>query len=230
MDETLSNRPAPAPERSPLNRRTFTQAAIGVAAVAGAAGLAGWSAVRHAEHGHFEPAQTTRRILAARVADAVPRDPAAPAWKAIEALDVPLVQQYMVAPRLQPEGMIPKLTLRTMHNGREIGFHVSWGDSNSSDVEAVARFRDSVAVQLPVDPDAPVGVVMGQPGRPVHLLHWRASWQRTVKNGPRTVRDAFPRVINDIAPDNIMKPEQARAYYPALMVGNTMAARQRTSP
>jgi hypothetical protein len=236
MDDATIVEPEPQPSeprpkaQSIVNRRTLAQGAIGAVAAAGAAGLTAWSAVRHAEYGHRPPADLSRRIVAPRVADAVPRDPAAAAWRSAPALTVPLMQQYMVAPRLEPEGMIPSLVLRTLHNGREIGFLVSWSDTSRSDLEVMARFRDSVAVQLPVDPDGPVGVVMGQPGRPVHLLHWRASWQRNVANGARAVRDAFPNVVNDVAPEDVLKPDQARAFYPALMVGNALAARQHTSP
>lgn len=220
----------PGRTRPVLSRRVFTQAAIGAAAVAGTAGMTAWSADRHKEHGEREPAEITRHITAHRVGGPVPRDPAADVWQKMEALKVPLMQQYMVAPRLQPEGLIPTIDLRAVHNGTEIGFHVSWGDEVQDDLEAIAHFRDSVAVQLPIDPGGPTVVVMGQPGRKVHLLHWRASWQRNMKSGPRTLRDAFPFAVSDFAPEDIMSAEQARAYYPAAVAGNPLAARERTSP
>lgn len=136
----------------------------------------------------------------------------------------------MVEPNLKLEGMIPNLQLRALHNGKEIGFLVSWEDPNSSDIEMASRFRDSVAVQLPVDREGPVGVVMGQRGRPVHLMHWRASWQRSIEKGTHTIRDAFPNAVSDVSPEDLMKEEQARSYYPAQASGNAMALRQRTSP
>jgi hypothetical protein len=231
VDSLQPEQPARGPQPRPaLNRRTFAQAAIGAVAAAGAAGLTYWSAVRHAEHGEREPGELTRHITAPRVTGTVPRDPAAAAWKAIAPLQVPLMQQYMVAPRLQPEGLIPSVELRTMHNGSEIGFHVTWEDRAQDDVEVVGRFRDSVAVQLPVDPSGPVVVVMGQPGRPVHVLHWRASWQRNVRSGPRSVRDAFPFAFSDLSPEDLMSAEQARAYYPSWVAGNPLADRERSSP
>jgi DMSO reductase family type II enzyme heme b subunit len=208
----------------------FAQAALGAAAAAGAAGLTAWSARRHEEYGERTAADFTQRVVAARISGAVPRDPLAAVWRERPGIDMPLVQQYMVAPRLQPEGLIPLATLRALHNGTEIGFHVSWADSKVDDIEAVARFRDSVAVQVPVDPTGPITVVMGQPGRPVHILHWRASWERTVKEGPRTVKDRYPNAVNDRTPEEHLGAEQARAYYPALVAGNPMALRERTSP
>jgi DMSO reductase family type II enzyme heme b subunit len=236
MTEESHNSSVPGPGTAPpaqqtgLNRRVFGQVALGAAAVAGAAGLAAWSAQRHEEHGEREPAELSQRVVAARTDEALPRDPLAAVWRAQPPINMPLVQQYMVAPRLQPEGMIPQVTLRALHNGREIGFHVAWADSRADDLEAVARFRDSVAVQVPVSPEGPVTVVMGQPGRPVHILHWRASWQRTVRDGPRDVRDLHPFAVNDRTPEEHLGAEQARVFYPALVVGNPMATRERTTP
>ncbi len=219
-------------KRSIFNRRTFAQAALGTAAAAGAAYLTGWSAVRHAEHDDHKDTELTQHVVAKKIGAAIPRDPAAAEWKDVAAVEMPLMQQFMVAPRLQPDGLIPNATLKVMHNGSEIGFLVSWGDLGSNDLEVVGRFRDSVAVQLPVDPSGQIGVVMGQPGRPVHILHWRASWQRTVQKGPRTVKDMYPNAVNDFPPETLLKasPEVAKQWYPALLAGNSMAQRERKSP
>lgn len=219
----------PAP-RSPINRRTFAQAAVGVAAVGVAATLTGWSAVRHADEGEREPKHLSRRITARKVSGDLPLDPTDSVWAELPAVTVPLQQQYMVEPRLDPEGMIPSIIVRSMHNGSQLGFHLSWADPARDNVEAAARFRDSVAVQLPVDATGPVGVVMGQPQRPVHLLHWRASWQRNIESGTDTVQDAFPNAVSDLSPEDVMSPERARGFYPALSAGNAMAVRDRTSP
>lgn len=219
-----------SPRRSPMNRRTFAQATVGVAAVGIAASLTGWSAARHAHEGERAPSYTTRRLVARRLAGDIPLDPAAPGWQELAAVTVPLMQQYMIEPRLKPDGMVTSMRLRAMHNGRDIGFHVSWDDPTTDDIEAASLFRDSVAIQLPVDSTGPVGVVMGQPGRPVHVLHWRASWQRAIEQGTGTVRDAFPNAVSDLSPEDVMSAEEARRYYPALSAGNAMAQRERNSP
>ncbi len=232
-NETMPGAPGAAggePRRSPMNRRTFTEAAIGVAAVGIAASLTGWSAARHADEGEREESHFSRRIVAPRISGAVPRDPGDPAWAKATPIRVTLLQQTMVEPNLKLEGMIPAIELKALHNGSELGFLVSWEDPNSSDVEAASRFRDSVAVQLPVNKEGPVGVVMGQPGRPVHLLHWRASWQRAIASGTGTVRDAFPNAVSDVSPEDVMKEDHARTFYPAQVAGNAMALRKRTSP
>lgn len=218
------------PARSPMNRRTFAQATMGVAAVGVAATLTGWSAARHLDEGEREPSHFSRRIVAKKVGDALPRDPVAPIWASLTPVAIPLQQQKMVEPNLKLEGMITRAELRTMHNGSEIAFHVTWEDPNQSDIEVASRFRDSLAVQLPVAKDGPVGLVMGQPGRPVHLMHWRASWQRAIEKGTGTVKDAFPNAVSDVSPEDVMKADQAKGYYPAQAVGNQMALRERKSP
>jgi DMSO reductase family type II enzyme heme b subunit len=221
--------PAPEGKGPSINRRTFAQAAVGVAAVGFAATLTGWSAARHFDR-EPAPTHTTRRVTARRVDHEVPLDPLAPAWQELPALDIHLMQQYMIEPRLPLEDKVSNISLRTMHNGREIGFHVTWEDERNDDLESSARFRDSVAVQLPVDPRQPVFVVMGQPGRPVHMMHWRASWQRAIERGTWTIRDFYPNAVSDLSPEDIMEPQDAKVFYPALAVGNDMAARERTSP
>lgn len=218
------------PARSSMGRRVFTQGAIGVAAAGLAAGLTGWSAARHHGEDESEPAEFSRTVVAGRIGDPIPREPGATMWKSIAATDISLEPQRMIEPRLGREAGLSLVQLRTAHNGKEIGFHVTWEDPNLSDLEVAGRFRDSVAIQLPVRPAGPSFTVMGQPGRPVHLLHWRASWQRGPEKSTGTIRDAFPNAVSDVSPEDLMKPELARGYYPAQAAGNAMALRQRTSP
>ncbi|MCC7365029.1 MAG: hypothetical protein IT303_11720 [Dehalococcoidia bacterium] len=217
------------PGRSTIGRRAAT-GAIGIAAVGIAAGLTSWSASRHYDHAAEPPQEFTRTVLAKRMADAVPRDPADAAWKALPAIPISLEPQRMIEPRLDRAPVLTLCELRAMHNGKEVGFHVTWEDPNRSDLEVNGQFRDSVAIQLPVSPEGPAFAVMGQPGRPVHLLHWRASWQRAMEGATGTIRDAFPNAVSDVSPEDVMNAELAQKYYPAQVAGNAMALRERTSP
>jgi DMSO reductase family type II enzyme heme b subunit len=210
-----------------LSRRAFVRAAAaGGVVAAGAAGFIGWSSTR-SEREH-NPLVANQTLTAARVSGALSRDPGASAWLSLTAVNVPLLAQNMATPRtLTPS--ITSLQLRAAHNGNEIGFHLRWSDATVEDIEAIARFRDSVAVQLPVDPNTPTSVMMGQIGRPVHILHWRASWQAEMAAGGRSVRTAFPNAVNDMTPQRVLGEEASRVFYPALYVGNPMASRTRTS-
>jgi DMSO reductase family type II enzyme heme b subunit len=163
------------------------------------------------------------------VTDPLPRDPAAAAWKALAGTPLSLEPQRMIEPRLERDPALTLVELRTMHNGNEIGFHVTWEDPNRSDLEVAGHFRDSVAVQIPVTPAGSTFAVMGQPGRPVHLLHWRASWQRAIEQGFGTIRDVFPNAVSDVSPEDVMNAELAQRFYPAQVAGNAMAIRERTS-
>jgi hypothetical protein len=217
------------PEGSGINRRTFNQGAVGVAAVAGAAaaGLFGWAVTRtDQEHDAFG---VSRSIPVSRVG-AIPVDPADPAWDGQAQLTVPLSPQHVTAPRLsRDDGVIPAAALRAIHDGSDIAFQVQWEDEDAHDIEAIARFTDSLALQFPVDPSVPTSAMMGQPGRPVHILQWRASWQREIDEGPREVRDAFPHVANDLRPEEVFDESTATVYYPARHVGNIAATLHRTS-
>jgi hypothetical protein len=214
---------------SSLNRRSFALKAAGVAAVAGAAavGAIGWSVTR--PEGDPDVFGVTQHLSVSRLTGPLPRDPEDGKWADAPALHIMLHQQTMVAPRMQQEGMIPHIELRSLHNGEEVAFHLRWQDAQVDETEAIARFADTVAVQLPVDPSTPTAVMMGQPGRPVHILHWRANWQQAIGNGPRNARSAYPNAVNELAPEDILDKDTAITYYPALRMGNARAIRDRTT-
>jgi hypothetical protein len=211
---------------SGVNRRTFTGGAIGLAAVAGA-GIAGWAATRTVQE--HDPMSVSRRIVADRVGT-LPVDPLDAAWEQHERLAVPLSPQHVTPPRLSREdGVIDALIIQALHDGNEIAFRLEWETDEANDIEAIARFTDSVAVQLPVNPSEPTSAMMGQPGRPVHILQWRASWQREVDGNARSVSDAFPHATNDLRPEDVFEGDTLSPYYPARHVGNLAAARDRES-
>jgi DMSO reductase family type II enzyme heme b subunit len=209
-----------APQSSITRREAIVVVAAGLATMTAVGGL-----VQALSQGE-EPAEADVR---ARFRDGtLPDDPADDAWRALSSARVPLFAQQMTTPMLE-EGTIDEVELRVMHNGREIAFLLEWQDDDVDDLEAMARFRDSVAVQLPIGRDGGTPVTMGAPGKPVHILHWKASWQRQVTNGPRTVRDVFPNAVNELTPEKLLGEEAARVVYPALYVGNLAAARERHS-
>ena len=210
-----------------VSRRAFIQGAAGAGAAAAVAGAAGWLVTGGADEFETEPPKN--RIVARRASGSVPRDPGDATWRSLTSLAVPMLAQNMTTPRVKAP-TIQTIALRSLHNGSEIGFHLEWADKAVDDIEAIARFRDSVAVELPVDPDRPTSVMMGQIGRPVHILHWRASWQSEMESGSRSVQRAFPNAVNEVTPEAVLGEEASRVYYPALYVGNLMASRKRTTP
>ncbi len=202
-----------------VNRRELLK----VAAAAGGAVAAGL-AVRELTH-----TRRARQFLARRYDGEIPADPTDRAWTRLAAWTVPLQIQNLI-PQHAPDLAVAELRVRALHNGARIGFRVEWDDDEEDLVDAMARFRDAVAVQLPVDPAMTPAVTMGTAGQPVHIMQWRASWQVDVDQGRRGVKDIFPNMFHDAPPEALAGEEAARVFYPALYVGNPMARRDRSSP
>lgn len=209
-------RPRPAPAaRGALSRR-----ALLAAGAAAGAGVVGYLATRQ---------DRATELVAHWRSEGAPEAPADRAWSAFAPFEVALLPQKLVEP-MQDEATVARVLLRVIHDGRRIAFHLEWHDDRPDALEAMGRFRDAVAVQLPVGAEGePPPVTMGGRGAPVHILHWKASWQADVDTGQKGVKDAFPNAFNDVYPEAVLGEAAARAFYPALAVGNPMARRDKTS-
>jgi DMSO reductase family type II enzyme heme b subunit len=105
----------------------------------------------------------------------VPADPDAEFWQRVPAARFPLVGQVVVDPRaFNPT--VESLAVRAVHTPQEIAFHLTWDDPTESDPAKGAAGPDMVALQFPAGAgagDRPY-FLMGDSGRPVYLLTWRA--------------------------------------------------------
>ena len=172
---------------------------------------------------------STGALRARHHAGEIPIDPTDKVWARPKARTVPLAIQNLV-PQHAPDLAVAELQVRALHNGEQIGFQVSWADAEQDSVDAMAKFRDAVAVQLPVDPASTPAVTMGAATQPVHILQWRASWQVDVDLGHQGVKDIFPNMYHDAPPEALAGEDAARIFYPARYLGNPMARRDRSSP
>ena len=191
-----------------------------IAAGAGAAGTALAAIVGR----HERPkAKLATSFTAARV-DGVPAlDPGSDAWLEAAPILVALAPQQIATPFL-PEAGIDALTVEALHDGRELAFRLTWADESADDLDGLARFHDACAVQLPaLAGDLPPPVTMGGPGAPVHILQWRASWQRDIDEGRTGVETLYPYAVHDITPDDVLA-EKATPYYPGRFVLNPLSA------
>jgi len=168
-------------------------------------------------------------LVARRHSGEIPLDPADRAWALLSRWTVPLMVQNMV-PQHASELAVPELRVAALRNDERIAFLIEWDDDSEDAVDAMARFRDAVAVQLPVDTTTTPGVTMGAPNQPVHIMQWRAAWQRDVDFGHQGVQANFPNLFHDAPPEALMGEAAARQFYPALAVGNPMAQRDRAWP
>jgi hypothetical protein len=211
-------RTAPTATADPRRRAALAMGTAGAAALA----VLGAGRARAAD------AAAAQADVRARHVPVIPEDPSDAAWIGIGPVAVALLPQQMVPPMLA-EGSIREVRLRALHDGRDIAFHLAWEDDAADDVNAMDRFTDAVAVQLPLVDDGTTPVLMGAAGKPVHILHWKASWDREIRDGPRQVRDAFPYAVNELPPERVLGEEGARVVYPARYVGNLAASRDRAS-
>jgi hypothetical protein len=193
--------------------------AVGAAAVgaAGVIGLVGGAAA---------PAET---LVAPQVTDVPADDPAASAWEAAPELVVSLLPQQVAPPFLDQAG-VAELRVRALHGDGLVAFRLAWDDDELDDLDGVRRYHDAVAVMLPTAPGAnPPPITMGAPGNPVHILQWRATWQRDL-TGKTGVDQIYPRVVHDVMPDDILPPETAKLYWVGRAAGNPLSLRTRTTP
>ncbi len=168
---------------------------------------------------------------------AIVMDPADKAWNRLPKHIAPLLLQDMVEPRLM-KASTPEVQVEAMTDGTNVAFRLTWPDETADSTPMLARFPDACAVQLPrkTEPDLPAPQ-MGEPGRPVEITFWRASWQAVV-DGKRsdTIRDIYPNAAVDHYPfeapslpkGSVEQRETALRYAPARALGNMMAGpRQR---
>ena len=73
----------------------------------------------------------------------------------------------------RPTGSVRALTVRPVHNGRQLFFHLEWRDETADCGYADRGFPDAAGVLFPLNGDAPLQT-MGAPDAPVNAWYWRA--------------------------------------------------------
>lgn len=200
------------------------------AVVAAGAGVAGVAAV--VEGRKSEPIAVGVPIVARRHDGAIPlEDPDAAAWRGAARVRVPLAAQQLVPPYLDRTGVVG-LDARALYNASQIAFLVEWDDDELDDLDGIRRYHDAVAIQLPARAGAsPPAITMGAPGSPVHILQWRATWQRDIDSGGRTgVDEIYPEVVHDVMPDDVLPRDVAQLYWVGREAGNPLSQTFRTTP
>jgi mono/diheme cytochrome c family protein len=166
---------------------------------------------------------------------ALPPDPADAAWERIPAVTAPLqlLFQRASAPRT--------LQIRAAHDGRRLALRLSWEDSGVDGTSLRPEdFRDAAAVQFALKGmDTPS--LMGGPGKPVNLWHWKADWQSDLGRY-HDIEDIHPGMVNEWYPfqrgdptnDRGSRPASApshdRAFLTGWAAGNAFSNPHRRSP
>jgi len=119
------------------------------------------------------------------------------AWKTAARYNQPLQRQFLVDPKPADVG-VKEVQVQSVHDGKYIAFRLAWKDADKNDDPKIMHFSDGVAIQFPVKKDPLPEYFMGEPQKPVHILHWRA-WRSTdQKNGFQTVKTAYPNMTVDL--------------------------------
>lgn len=197
---------------------------VGGAAVAGIAVAV--DARKGQEAGEGEP------IVAAYVEGELPaEDPGSGTWRQARRSVIPIAAQQIVQPYLEKEG-VTELGVRALASSVEVALLLDWEDDSVDDLDGIRRYHDAVAVQLPTRAGAePPPLTMGAPGNPVHILQWRATWQRDIESGGKTgVDQIYPEVVHDVMPDDVLPPDVAQLYWVGREAGNPLSTIDRATP
>lgn len=155
------------------------------------------------------------------------RNPLSRVWREAKPATVPLLAQQMATPFLRRAG-VKSARVRAMHNGSELAFLIQWSDRKANDLQGIGRFEDAVAIQLPWRASkTPPPFTMGGPGQRVHIVQWRASWQRDLEHPggfAGRVAALYPRAHRDLPPQGVLPPEVAKLWTPGYALDNPISA------
>lgn len=164
-------------------------------------------------------------------AESLPLDPRDHAWDRAPEFVANLVPQDMVEPR-QMRLTTPAVRVRALTDGSELAVRLDWSDASSDDDPGLAQFSDACAIQFPAFPGPGVPAPqMGEPGGPVSITYWRASWQSIAKGQGDELKDLYPNAAIDHYPFDAPSLKAGSAeqealekrYAPARALGNIMA-------
>jgi len=165
-------------------------------------------------------------LVAMRTDGEVPwRDPWAPFWDEVPAVDVALSAQQSVPPM---GGRRLTISARAVNDGENLYIEVEWPDATPDrSVGATEDFTDAVAVQFPASGATQVpAFCMGDPTASVNIWQWRAAWQADVHRGFQGhVSDLHPNGYADMYPF-----EGDETFLTGRAAGNPFSVEHRSSP
>jgi hypothetical protein len=161
----------------------------------------------------------------------------APAWDGVRSFTVPVLPQAVAMPKLE-QATITEVTVQALTDGRKVAWRLRWRDPSLDANVDSGRFCDAVALQFPLDSEP--SFMMGNLGRRVEILHWKAIWQKDLDEHFQDVQDLHPNYWTDLywfasgafpyrIPDAFRDPT-SRQWFIAESAGNPLAALERTTP
>lgn len=177
-------------------------------------------------------------IMSTRISGPFPVwEPDSSIWLKAAPFKIDLYGQNFTRPFLF-SASVKSATLRTIDNGTWIGFQLEWKDpTRSVSTSRIQDYRDSVAVMFPRGDDE-LFIGMGERGKPVNILHWKADWQEDIDVFYRELEHVYPNMLVNFYPytandSPFQIPPIAkidRTYVSGLAAGNILSAPVRLTP
>ncbi len=121
-------------------------------------------------------------IVSKYIKGQIPPNPESNIWQKATPVKIPLSGQAIVAPMdLNPA--TKDITVKSLNNGKEIAFLISFKDEKPSYFRTNNTFSDAVALEVPLTPDDSTPITMGGNGKEVIILQWAAYRQNNLQNG-----------------------------------------------
>lgn len=124
-------------------------------------------------------------------------DPTSVLWESETPLRVNVLPQMITNPMLM-KPTVPWIDVKALHNGSWVAFLLQWPDPTRDANVDVDIFTDAVAIELPMSLENPISFTMGNPGGLVHIIHWKALWQKDIDEGFQDVRKLHPNYWVDL--------------------------------
>ncbi len=129
----------------------------------------------------------------------VPLDPLSSTWQKAKEVEVDLTGQ-LVTPPMHPSPSVTKIKVRSLNDGKSIGFLLIWNDKTEDRFHLINKFSDAVAVQIPYSPSSDYQITMGDKNQRVLILHWSAFRQENIERGYADVSKIYPNTTYDWYP------------------------------
>lgn len=120
-------------------------------------------------------------------------------WANVHAEKLSLLGQPMAIPKPKTTET-STLRVQSVNDGKWIAFRMRWSDAEKSEAGRLGKFSDAVALQFPVKTGPPPPIFMGAKDGPVHILHWRAQYQKDHEQGKPEMTDLYPNMNPDMYP------------------------------
>jgi len=181
-------------------------------------------------------------VISRFIQGGLPTEPSDRKWQKAKGVDVLMAPQAFVKPGIK-EPSVPRAKVFSLHNGSEIAFLLQWHDPTKDEATNMPdRFSDACAIQFPAEEgDTPPNFMMGEKGKPVHIILWKAVWEKDIREGYQDVEHAYPNYYVDGYPMAKTRenkplypvkdlPEEAKKFLPGIAVGNPLSDLTRKTP